>query len=616
MANVYDAIVIGGGHNGLTAGAYFARAGARTVVLEARNKTGGAADTSAPFADHPEINVTTYSYVMSLMPPTIIKELNLKRHGYDVTAFGPYYQAYPDGRSIKVYADDAAKSHDSIAQFSRKDAEVLPQWEAWLQEVADVLGPLLLQKPPKIGSMAFGDLIESARAAWKMRKLGVRGVGDVTRLFTMSITDLLDDWFESDEIKGMLAVNGIIGTWAGPDEPGTAYVMLHHSIGDVGDGHLGSWGFQQGGMGAISDSIRRSAESYGCEIRTEARVRKVLTAGGRFAGVVLENGEELRAPLGVTCIHPKIAFLDLIGREELPADFVWDIERWRTRSGVVKINVAMSELPDFIADPGKELQDHHTGSVELCFTPQYAEEAFQDSHMGRKASVRPFVDGVIPTTLDKKLAPEGVHVFSMFTQWVPDDWNLEPHRDELEQYADRIIDLYTELAPNFKAAVIDRQVLGPYDMEQELGSDRGQHLPRRALGRSALPHAPGAGLRGLPNADQGPVPRLLRHARGRRRERHPRLAGVSCGRERPGGQETAVTSERRANRPRAACSRRDRWRSSAPACARARSAIRASSSSSRAGSRGRSTRSIRSTTRCSVIGRSARWPRSVSPSTW
>jgi phytoene dehydrogenase-like protein len=469
MANVYDAIVIGGGHNGLTAGAYFARAGARTVVLEARGKTGGAADTSAPFADHPEINVTTYSYVMSLMPPTIIKELNLKRHGYDVTAFGPYYQAYPDGRSIKVYADDAARSHDSIAQFSKKDAEALPQWEAWLQEVADVLGPLLLQKPPKIGSMAFGDLIESARAAWKVRKLGVRGVGDVTRLFTMSITDLLDDWFESDEIKGMLAVNGIIGTWAGPDEPGTAYVMLHHSIGDVGDGHLGSWGFQQGGMGAVSDSIRRSAESYGCEIRTEARVQKVLTAGGRFAGVVLENGEELRAPLGVTCIHPKIAFLDLIGREELPADFVWDIERWRTRSGVVKINVAMSELPDFIADPGKDLQDHHTGSVELCFTPQYAEEAFQDSHMGRKASVRPFVDGVIPTTLDKKLAPEGVHVFSMFTQWVPDDWNLEPHRDELEQYADRIIDLYTELAPNFKAAVIDRQVLGPYDLEQELG---------------------------------------------------------------------------------------------------------------------------------------------------
>jgi phytoene dehydrogenase-like protein len=468
-SNTYDAIVIGGGHNGLTAGAYFARAGARTIVLEARHKTGGAADTSAPFPDHPEINVTTYSYVMSLMPPTIIRDLKLKQHGYDVTPFGPYYQAFPDGRSIKVYADDAAKSHASISQFSKNDADTLPKWEAWLKGVSDVLGPLLLQLPPKVGSMALGDLVGQLKTAWKMRGLGTRGVSDVTRLFTMSVSDLLDDWFESDAIKAMLTVNGVIGTWAGPDEPGTAYVMLHHSIGDVGDGHLGSWGFQQGGMGAVSDSIRGSAEAFGCEIRTNAKVAKILTRGGRFVGVTLEGGEELRAPVGVTCIHPKIAFLDLIERQELPADFVWDIERWKTRSGVVKINVALSELPDFIADPGKNQQDHHTGSVELCFSPGYAERAFQDAHMDRKGATAPFVDGTIPTTLDKRLAPEGVHVFSMFTQWVPDDWNMEPHRDELEAYADRVIDLYTELAPNFKGAVIDRQVIGPYDMEQELG---------------------------------------------------------------------------------------------------------------------------------------------------
>jgi phytoene dehydrogenase-like protein len=469
MANVYDAIIIGGGHNGLTSGAYFARAGARTVVLEARGKTGGAADTSAPFPDHPDIKVTTYSYVMSLMPPTIIRELNLKQHGYDVTPFGPYYQAFPDGRSITVYADDAKKSYDSIAQFSKKDADSLPKWEAWLKGVADVLGPLLLQVPPKLGSLAIGDLVASAQSAWKMRKLGTRGVADVTRLFTMSVSDLLDDWFESDEIKGMLAVNGVIGTWAGPDEPGTAYVMLHHSIGDVGDGHLGSWGFQQGGMGGVSDSIRRSAESFGAEIRTDARVKKILVRGGRAVGVTLENGDELRAPVVVSCIHPQIAFLDLIDRHELPADFVWDIERWKTRSGVVKVNVALSELPDFTANPGTNQQDHHTGSVELCFSPRYAERAFQDAHIERKAAVAPFVDGTIPTTLDRQLAPEGVHVFSMFSQWVPDDWNTEPHRDELEQYADRIIDKYTELAPNFKASVIDRQVIGPYDMEQDLG---------------------------------------------------------------------------------------------------------------------------------------------------
>jgi phytoene dehydrogenase-like protein len=468
-ANTYDAIIIGGGHNGLVSGAYFARDGLRTVVLEARNKTGGAADTSAPFADHPEINVTTYSYVMSLMPPTIIRELRLKEFGYDVTPFGPYFQAYPDGRAVTVYPDESQKSYDSIAEFSKRDADTMPKWEAWLQGVADVLGPLMLRVPPHVGSMHPMDLLSTVQVAWKMRKLGERGVGDVTRLFTMSVTDLLNDWFESDAVKGMLAVNGVIGTWAGPDEPGTAYVMLHHSIGDVGDGHLGSWGFQQGGMGGVSSSIRSAAEAFGCEIRTGARVKKIVVRNGRAVGVVLDDGQELRAPVVVSCIHPQIAFLDLVDRHELPPDFVWDIERWKTRSGVVKINVAISELPDFKAQPGKELQDHHTGSVELCFSTDYAEEAFQDAHMHRKASVAPFVDGTIPTTMDKKLAPEGTHVFSMFTQWVPDDWVKEPHRDELDAYAKRIFDLYDELAPNFKDSIIDYQVIGPYDMEQELG---------------------------------------------------------------------------------------------------------------------------------------------------
>jgi phytoene dehydrogenase-like protein len=468
-ANTYDAIIIGGGHNGLVSGAYFARDGLRTVVLEARNKTGGAADTSAPFADHPEINVTTYSYVMSLMPPTIIRELRLKEFGYDVTPFGPYFQAYPDGRAVTVYPDDAQRSYDSIAEFSKRDADTMPKWEAWLQGVADVLGPLMLRVPPHVGSMHPMDLLSTVQVAWKMRKLGERGVGDVTRLFTMSVTDLLNDWFESDAVKGMLAVNGVIGTWAGPDEPGTAYVMLHHSIGDVGDGHLGSWGFQQGGMGGVSTSIRSAAEAFGCEIRTGARVKKILVRNGRAVGVVLDDGQELRALVVVSCIHPPIAFLDLIDRHELPPDFVWDIERWKTRSGVVKINVAISELPDFKAQPGKELQDLHTGSVELCFSTEYAEEAFQDAHMHRKPSVAPFVDGTIPTTLDKKLAPEGTHVFSMFTQWVPDDWVKEPHRDELDAYAKRIFDLYDELAPNFNDSIIDYQVIGPYDMEQELG---------------------------------------------------------------------------------------------------------------------------------------------------
>ncbi len=468
MANTYDAIVIGGGHNGLVAAAYLARAGARTVVLEARDKTGGAADTSSPWPDHPDFKVTTYSYVMSLMPPTIIRDLHLARHGYKVYPMGPYYQAFPDGRSIKLYADDAKKNYESVARFSKKDAETLPLWDEWLANVASILGPLLLHVPPKLGSLALGDLLDTVKTAWKVRKLGVRGVADVTKLFTMSVTDLLDEWFESDAVKAALTINGVIGTWAGPDEPGTAYVMLHHSIGDVGDGHLGSWGFPEGGMGAVADACRRAAEEFGAEIRTNARVGKVLTRGGRFVGVALESGEELRAPLGVTCIHPKIAFLRLLDRSELPPDFVRDIENWKTRSGVVKINVAISRLPDFTADPGSELQDHHTGSVEMCLSPAYAERAFQDAREGRAAE-RPFCDGVIPTTFDRTLMPEGVHLFSMFTQWVPHTWSQEPHREELEAYADRMIDCYDELAPGFKASVIARQVIGPYDMEQELG---------------------------------------------------------------------------------------------------------------------------------------------------
>lgn len=468
MANTYDAIVIGGGHNGLVAGAYLARAGARTVVLEARNETGGAADTSSPWPEHPDFKVTTYSYVMSLMPPTIIRDLHLERHGYKVYPMGPYYQAFPDGRSIKLYADDAKRNHESVARFSKKDAETLPLWDEWLANVASILGPLLLHVPPKLGSLALGDLLDTVKTAWKVRKLGVRGVADVTKLFTMSVTDLLDEWFESEAVKAALTVNGVIGTWAGPDEPGTAYVMLHHSIGDVGDGHLGSWGFPEGGMGAVADACRRAAEEFGAEIRTSARVAKILTRGGRFVGVALESGEELRAPLGVSCIHPKIAFLRLLDRDELPPDFVRDIENWKTRSGVVKINVAISKLPDFTADPGSELQEHHTGSVEMCLSPAYAERAFQDAREGRAAE-RPFCDGVIPTTFDRTLMPEGVHLFSMFTQWVPHTWSQEPHREELEAYADRMIDCYDELAPGFKASVIARQVIGPYDMEQELG---------------------------------------------------------------------------------------------------------------------------------------------------
>ena len=352
MAATYDAIVVGGGHNGLVAGAYLARSGARTVVLEGRHKTGGAATTEAVWADAPEFKVTRLSYVMSLLPPTIISELGLDRHGYKIYPMGPYYQAFPEGGSIKLYADDAQRNHESVSKWSKKDADVMPKWDAWLAGLAEVLGPLLLTVPPAIGSRKPRDLAGTLKLAWRHRGLDVRTIADVTRLMTMSIADLLDDWFESPQVKGALAVNGVIGTWAGPYEPGTAYVMAHHSIGDVGDGHLGNWGFQEGGMGAVSSAIERAAREHGAEIRINAPVARVLIEGGTAVGVVLENGDEIRAKVVVSTLHPKTAFLDQVGREHLPADFTTDIERWKSRSGVVKINLALAELPDFIADPG------------------------------------------------------------------------------------------------------------------------------------------------------------------------------------------------------------------------------------------------------------------------
>src|SRR5499427_5691480 len=366
MAASLDAIVIGGGHNGLVAAAYLARSGARTLVLEARDTTGGAATTEAPWADAPEFRVTRLSYVMGVMPPSIISDLDLPRHGYKVFPMGPYYQAFPEGGSIKIYADDARRNYEEVSRWSRRDADAMPRWDAWLEGLADVLGPLLLTVPPKLGSRRPGDVAETLRLAWRHRGLGVRTIADVTRLMTMSIADLLDDWFESPQVKGALAVNGVIGTWAGPYEPGTAYVMAHHSIGDAGDGKLGGWGFPEGGMGAVATAIESAARSFGAEVRVGAPVARILLSGGRAAGVALADGTEIRATVVVTSLHPRTAFLGQVGEQNLPADFVADIKRWKTRSGVVKINLALAELPNFTANPGTDLAEHHTGSVEMA----------------------------------------------------------------------------------------------------------------------------------------------------------------------------------------------------------------------------------------------------------
>ncbi|CUR57556.1 FAD dependent oxidoreductase [metagenome] len=466
--NEYDAIVVGGGHNGLVSAAYLARAGLRTVVLEARATTGGAATTERPWPEHPHLAVTRLSYVMSLMPPTILQDLQLERHGYRVHPMGPYYQAFPEGGSLTIHDDDPRRTREQIAKWSSKDARAWEEWNEWLAGLSDVLGPLLMTVPPAIGSHEPAELAALAKLAWRNRGIDSRMVADITRLMSMSIADLLDDWFESPQVKGAMAVNGVIGTWAGPYEPGTAYVMAHHSIGDVGDGQLGSWGYPEGGMGAVSDAIRRSAESFGAEIRTSTPVSSLLVHDGRVQGAVLDSGEEVKAPVVITSLHPQRAFLEQVGAQHLPADFVRDIERWRSRSGVVKINLAIDRLPSFTADPSDGQAEHHTGSVEMAPTMEFIEKAFIDAREGRAATA-PFSDGVIPTTLDKTLNPDGTHIFSLFTQWVPQDWSTEPHTEELEAYADRMIALYDDVAPGFGDSIIARDIVGPHEMEQEYG---------------------------------------------------------------------------------------------------------------------------------------------------
>ncbi|MBA2543604.1 MAG: NAD(P)/FAD-dependent oxidoreductase [Deltaproteobacteria bacterium] len=464
MASRCDVIVIGGGHNGLVTAGLLAKRGVSVVVLERREVVGGAAITETPWG--PSYKMTALSYVVSLMPPTVLAELELERFGYKIFPQHPYFMPYPDGRHLMM-CDDPARRHASISKFCQRDADEMVRWDEWLGKLGALLGPLLTQVPPKLGSKRPKDLLAALGLAWRFRKLDQQTVGDVTRLMTMSVADLLEERFESDAIRGVLSVSAVIGSWAGPRSPGSAYVMAHHKLGDIGEGPMGTWGFPEGGMGGVTQAMRAAALHFGATIRTESEVAKILVEEGRATGVVLANGDELRADTIVTTTHPQITFLKLLERGDLPEDFAIAMERWKTRSGTVKVNVALDRLPEWTSKPGFD-PETHGGTIVLAHSLDQVETAFQDAVAGQPARV-PFVDACIPSVFDSTLAPPGHHVMSMFTQWVPHTWADAPHQVELEAYADRMIARFEEVAPGFTSSILHRQIIGPHEMATKYG---------------------------------------------------------------------------------------------------------------------------------------------------
>lgn len=463
-AHEADVVVIGAGHNGLVTAALLAKRGRRVVLLEKRDVVGGAAVTETPWG--PDFKVTALSYVVSLLPPTIVQGLELEKYGYRVFPQGPYFAPHADGRSLALPSDEARR-HAQVAKFSAKDADALPRWEAWLKRLGTHLGPLLAVAPPKLGSKSPADLLALASLAWKLRDLTVEDAGEVTKLLTSSIADLLDEHFESPQLKGLLSVSGIIGTWAGPRAPGTAFVMAHHQVGDTGHGQVAAWGFPKGGMGGVTQAMRLAAEAAGVDVRTNAPVARILTKHGRVTGVALENGDELDAPVVVATCHPAFTFLKLVERSALPEAFVRRIETWKSRSGVVKVNVALDRLPEFTAKPGVDAEVHG-GTIVLADSLGDIEGAFQDAVAGRAARV-PFADICIPSFFDESLAPKGKHVMSMFTQWVPSTWADAPDAAELDAYVKRLFARVGTVAPGFTSSILHTQVIGPHEMQRDYG---------------------------------------------------------------------------------------------------------------------------------------------------
>ena len=463
----YDALIIGGGHNGLVCAAYLAAAGLKVVVLERRHVVGGAAVTEE---FHPGFRNSVASYTVSLLNPKVIRDLELAKHGLRIVERKlSNFLPTSDGRYL---ATGGGRTHAEVARFSSKDASRLDDYGARLDVIADLLRELVLETPPNVVEgnwrTALPELVSAARMGGKLRKLDMAMRRELLTLFSTSAGDYLDGWFESEPIKAVYGFDGIVGNYASPYTPGSAYVLLHHVFGEV-NGNKGAWGHAIGGMGAITQAMARCATSRGVEIHLDSPVREVIVEGGRAVGAITESGASFRASAVISNLNPKLLYEKLIDAVALPGEFRDQIAKWRCGSGTFRMNVALSELPDFRCLPGRKAADHHTAGIIMAPSLRYMEQAYFDART-HGWSRAPIVEMLIPSTLDDSLAPAGQHVASLFCQHVApqlpngDSWDL--HRDTV---ADLMIETVNSHAPNFKASVLGRQINSPLDLERTFG---------------------------------------------------------------------------------------------------------------------------------------------------
>jgi phytoene dehydrogenase-like protein len=461
----YDVLIIGGGHNGLVCAAYLARAGKQVLVLERRERVGGAAMSEEVF---PGFRFSVFSYVVSLLRPEIIRDLDLPRHGLHILPLESTLTPLQNGDYLAQW-NDHDQNRRELARHSPRDAEAYDEFGIELHQMARVIKPILGIAPPDPGSMRPRELLELARLGRYFRKLSKKQFNALWKLLTMSSAEYLDTWFETEALKATKSASGIIGTMLGPRSPGTAYVLLHHYMGEL-DGVFRAWGFAKGGNGSVSAAIASAAQSFGAEIRTRAPVAQVLVDNGKARGVVLEGGEEVRADVVISGADPRRTFLGLVGEKHLPGEFAESIRRFKFRGSSAKVNLALGELPDFTCMPGRG--PHLRGAVSISPSVAYLEQAYDDAKYG-EVSRRPYMDIVIPSMLDPAMAPPGKHVMSIFVQYAPYRLNGGWTDARREALGDAVIDTLAEHAPNIKSAILHRQVVTPADIERVVGLTEG-----------------------------------------------------------------------------------------------------------------------------------------------